>query len=154
MSLWPRWQGAAGLRPLASILHREGGYAVIEMAIIMPAFVLLLFGMFEFSVGLTGYLGSSYAARTTARFGGLHSLTSVDPAAITDLQTMVKAGPFVPPGSSTTVTISYVSFQGTSSGNYVGNVISVQIGYPLTISVPGFVRTINIGSTAYRMIQH
>ena len=145
---------AAKRGPFASLLRRESGYAILEMAIVMPAFALLLFGIFEFSVAITGYLGSCYAVRTTARFGALHSLTSMDPAAITDLQTMVKAGPFVPSGNSTSVTISYVTYQGSTSGNLVGNVLCVQIVYPQTISLPGFSQTFNIGSTAYRMILH
>ena len=120
----------------------------------MPAFVLLLFGIFEFSTALTGYLGSTYAVRTAARYGGLHSSTSVDPASVSTIQAMVLAGPFVPSGSSTTVSVSYNTYQGASSGNMVGNLLYIQISYPQTISLPGFRMTFNIGTAAYRMILH
>ena len=147
-------QAKRRLRRLFAKLRRDSGYAVIEMAIVMPAFVLLLFGIFEFSIGMTGYLGSCYAVRTTARYAGLHSSTSADPASASALQAMVLAGPFVPGGSSTTVTVTYATYQGASSGNMVGNLVCMQVSYYQTISLPGLTTGFNVGSTVYRMILH
>ena len=47
--------------------HREHGAVMVEMAIVVPIFVLLIFGMLEFGLAFKDKLAMSHAASRAAR---------------------------------------------------------------------------------------
>jgi Flp pilus assembly protein TadG len=53
------------------LLRREDGQAMVEMALILPLVVLLLFGIVEFGRGLGIYLTLVHATREGVRSGSL-----------------------------------------------------------------------------------
>ncbi len=140
------------MTPIPHLLRAQNGDSIIETAVVLPAFTLLLFGIFQFSLGLTSYLGSAYAIRAAARYAGVHSLTSLAPASSTDIQNLVKASPFVPSAAGTAINVSYLTYAGSAAGNYTGNFVSVQISYPQSISIPFYSNTFTISSLCYRFI--
>ncbi len=142
----------AGLHPRFS--HQEGGTALVETAVTLPAFTLLLFGIFQFSMAITSYLGCVYTIRSVTRYAGMHSLNSGSPASVAQLQTMVLAGSFIPQGSSTVVSVGYFTYVGSSSGNLPGNVVAVSVQYPQSIIVPFYGRTFTMSTITYRLILH
>ena len=134
----------------ATFYSDECGQAILETAIVMPGFVLLLFGSARFSMALTSYHGGSYAIRSAARYGSTHSATSPSPAAVADIQHLVAVAPFVPAGAQ--INVSYVGYQGAASGNYTGNVLYVQLQYSQTISLVGYSKTFTVTSSTFRYI--
>jgi hypothetical protein len=50
---------------------------LIETAPVLPIFVLLMLGLFTFSIVLFGFCNATYAARVGARFDGLNSSNRV-----------------------------------------------------------------------------
>ena len=49
--------------------HREEGQAIVELALIMPVFMLLLLGILEFGMAFDHLITISYASREGARTG-------------------------------------------------------------------------------------
>jgi len=55
--------------------HREGGAAAVELAIVLPILILLVFGIVEFSIMYNAKQGLHAAAREGARLGALPQTT-------------------------------------------------------------------------------
>jgi len=67
------------MQPLLHLFKREEkGQTLVEMAIVLPLLILLLFGIFEFGRVGHAYLTLNYAAREGARLG----VTGVDDDAV------------------------------------------------------------------------
>ena len=132
--------------------HRQDGDSMIEMALVLPPFFLLLFGIFSFSMTMVSYLSATYWLRAAARYGGMHSLTSISPASTAYLSNMITSNIFLPSGSSQPPVITYSTYLGAASGNYVGNVIIVTIAWTQTINVPLYFKTLSLQTQTYRMI--
>ena len=132
-------------------IRQENGDAIIEMAIVLPAFTLLLFGIFQFSTAVSGYLSAEYAVNLTTRYAAIHSNTSLVPCSVTDIQNMVKANLFFANAVPANVSVAYYQFA-PSSGNVIGNVVSISLVYSQTVSVPFYNHTFSIGSGDYRVV--
>jgi Flp pilus assembly protein TadG len=137
---------------LRLLLRRQNGDAIIETAAVLPAFTLLLFGVFQFSLGLTRYLGAAYAIRAAARYASVRSNTSLAPASATDVQNFVKASPFVPSVAGTTIAVTYITTSGGGSTNVVGSGVYLTINYPQAISMPFYSHTFTINNVCLRYI--
>jgi Flp pilus assembly protein TadG len=51
--------------------NREGGASLVEMALVMPVLLLILFGIMEFGLAFRDILGASQAAREGTRIAAL-----------------------------------------------------------------------------------
>ncbi len=110
----------------------EGGAAAIELALILPVLVLLLFGIIEFGRGYNAKIEITGAAREGAR---VLALDSGDPAA-----TVAAAAPTLDAGN----------LQVTTSGSpcVTGTQASVTVSYPFDYNIPLFgTNTITLSST-------
>ena len=110
--------------------HR--GQALVEFAVIMPVFLLLLTGMLEFGLAFSDRLTMGNATREGARIGGALATGSgspcsgdpagVDKTIIASLQNILKSG-----GSD--VDLSHINnikiFKATASGTQVGSYVNV-----------------------------
>ena len=117
----------------------------------MPAFTLLLLGIFQFSMALTGYLSAEYAINIATRYAALHSSTSLAPCSSADIQNMIQSSLFTPSAAPTSISVAYYQYA-SAGGNVVGNVIYVSAIFSQTISVPFYNRTFSIRSNDYRVI--
>ena len=134
-------------------MGREEGDAIIEMAIVLPAFTLLLFGIFQFSMAIAGYLSAEYAINLATRYAAIHSNTSLAPCSTTDIQNLVNANLFFANATPANVSVAYYQFA-SSGGNTVGNVVFVNLVYSQTVSIPFYNHTFSIGSNDYRVVSH
>ncbi len=121
------------------------------MAIVLPAFTLLLFGIFQFSLAIAGYLSAEYAINLATRYAAIHSNTSLTPCATTDIQNLVKANLFFANAVPANVNVVYYQFASTG-GNVIGNVVYVDLVYSQTVSAPFYKHTFSIGSSDYRVV--
>lgn len=138
--------------PLLALLRRAAGEndgsMALEAAFVLPTFFLLLFGIFEFSMLLTGYCSATYAVRAGARYASVHSSTSMAPASNTSVQSFVQANLFTPGSSSSVVpAVTY-----TPNSNVVGSVVNVTATWSQAISLPGYHSTIALSTQANRVI--
>lgn len=108
----------------------EEGQTLIEMAVALPVFCMMLFGIFGFAIVLFGWCNITYASRAAARYASLHSGTSLVPATtatvsavVTPYLVAVAAG-----GSSTTVTYT--------PGNTIGATVKVSVSAKYNVVMP------------------
>jgi Flp pilus assembly protein TadG len=128
-------------------LKDQDGGTLLEMALVLPPFFLLLFGLFEFSIVLMGYCSATYACRVGARYASLHSTTSLAPCNAACLTSLVTAQMWAPSG---TVSVSAPTY---TPSNTVGSTVkvSVTVAYPTALAVIS-TATITISGTAQRTI--
>ena len=127
--------------------HGEHGATSIEMAVVLPVFFLLLFGLFSLSIVFFGYGNAVFAARVGARYASLHSATSLSPCTPTVIQNLVTPYLWAAPAGGVTVSTTW------NPTNTVGTTVSVsvRIVYPLGTSILS-AGQVTVGSTAKRVI--
>ena len=142
---------ASSRSPLLAVvgtpLNDRSGQALIEMAVVLPVFFLLLFGLFSFSIILFGYGNASFACRLGARYASLHSSTSLAPCSSSSITSLVT--PYLWAGAQNQVTVA----TNWSPGNTVGSTVSVSVSIVYPTGIPYFSLTqVTVGSTAQRTI--
>lgn len=105
--------------------RREGGAALVELAIILPVLIMMVFGIIQFGIAFNRVQGLHAAAREGARVASLPSSTAGDVQAAIDAS--LAAMNFVADPAA-------VSPAGCA-GNH-GNPITVTVTAPYTISIP------------------
>lgn len=115
----------------------ERGQSLVEFALIVPLFLLLVFAIVDFGMGFYSWITVTNAAREGARIG----VVGADSAAITE-RVNDTAGSLS--GPNLTVTVGNASDQGGDSGEEVS--VSVVYKYELITPVSGIMSTISGGS--------
>jgi Flp pilus assembly protein TadG len=122
----------------------ESGSAIIEMAIALPLYLLLVFGCFECSLVLFHFCNATYACRHTARYASMRSTASLSPATAAQISAIVKSELFLGSSMTPTVTVTYLNVAtGATSTNTVGNLVEVSASWSQTLPIP-FMSTQNI----------
>ena len=110
------------MRTIRAILKKKRGQAIVEFALILPVFILILLGIMEFGLVFHQYLVVTAASREGARVAALggsdaETLTMVNTSAVS-----INAGQL-------TTTI-------TPANRVKGQTVSVQVTNPVTIRAP------------------
>lgn len=56
---------------IRSIRQREGGQSLAEFALMLPIFLILVFGIIDFGMGLRAYITTAQASREGARYASI-----------------------------------------------------------------------------------
>jgi Flp pilus assembly protein TadG len=97
---------------------REGGQSLVEFCLVMPLFMILVFGVIDFGMGLRAYITAAQAAREGARYAAVGN-----PAG-----TFTSGGSGDCNGSTTTTTVGKVC--ATLNGLDLKKVSNVSVTYP------------------------
>jgi len=102
---------------------------MIEVALVLPVYFLMVFGIIQLCFVLFGYCNATYACRQATRFAALHGAGSTYQATSTDLQNIAKQYLWGAPTGQVTVTSTW------SPDNNPGSTITVTISmvYPTVI---------------------
>ncbi len=115
--------------------ERESGQALVEFALILPVFVVLVVGIIQFGVGLNYWLDMQRIANQGARWGVVNKFPEMTGTCLTDpavvcsspnLQEYLAAEP-VSGGLNPCVDISF-----PSTTNEVGDPVKVELAIPFT----------------------
>ncbi|MFZ1085210.1 MAG: TadE family protein [Terracidiphilus sp.] len=106
-------------------LGDDEGSTLMEMAFMLPLFLMLVIGTIQASILLYNYCDAVYSVRVAARYASLHSETSGDPACQTTINSIV-TGNLRLAGSGGTPAVLLLYGAGTN-GNYVGDLVGVGI---------------------------
>ncbi len=129
-------------------LRDEEGGAVIEVALVLPVFLLMVMGTMQFGVVLCGYCTASFAARNAVRFASVHSNRSLTPATTASVQASVT--PWLWIGSEVGTPTVAVNW---ASGNNVGNPVKVTVTETLRVVLPFTSKTqLTLNAVASRVI--
>ena len=135
-------------------LSSERGGTIVEMAIVLPVFLIMLVGIMQCSILLFNYCNAVYSVRAASRYASLHSGSSGNPATAAAVNSIV-AGNLRLAGSGSTpaVMLLYGNSGGPDGGNYVGDLVGVGIvwaNYPIV----GGNQPFYIAAQSYRIISH
>ena len=128
---------------------RPKGQTLVEFALVTVLFLMLLFGITEFSRALWTWNAIVHATREGARYAVVEAPTSTDTEVIKyvvyhDPAGTASSAPVVPGLSESNVTVTYLKYDGTTVGSTVSaktgaDVIQVRIvGYTFNFLVPFF----------------
>jgi Flp pilus assembly protein TadG len=109
----------------------EDGGAVLEVALVMPVFLLMVMGAMQFGIVLFGYCAASFAARNAVRYASVHSSASLNPATVTTVQQAIT--PWLWMGSAVGTPVVAVSWP---SGNSVGYPVQVTLTQTYNVVLP------------------
>ncbi len=133
---------------LGKRLADDDGGAVLEVAVVMPVFLLMVIGAMQFAIVLFGYCSASYAVRNAARYASVHSSTSLNPATSTSVQQTVT--PWLWMGSVVGTPVLAVSWSG---GNNIGAPVRVSLTQTYSTVLPfALIPQITISCVASRII--
>ena len=99
-------------------LHRQRAQSLVELALILPTFLILTLGIIDFGMGLRAYISVSAATREGARYAAVGN-----PAG-----TFVSGGTGECDGSTSTTTVGKVC--STLDGLGLANISGVSVTYP------------------------
>lgn len=100
---------------------------MLEVALVMPVFLLMIFGAMQFAIVLFGYCNGSYAVRNAARYASVHSGTSMSPATVATVQQAIT--PLLWMGAPV-VTVSW------PSGNTIGAPVRISLTQTYSTLLP------------------
>lgn len=104
------------IRRFFNSMRRETGQSLVEMALILPILLILLFGVIEFSRVLGSYLLVSHCSREGARLAAVGGTNSEINARVNEMAVLLDPDELTvdispsgtrPRGSSVTVTLNY-----------------------------------------------
>jgi Flp pilus assembly protein TadG len=129
--------------------RRDGqrGTAMMEMALILPIYFLLVYGVILICYVLFGYCNATYASRIAARYGAVHGTGSTYQCTSTDLQNLAKQFLWGAPANGTTITPSW------SPDNNPGSSVTVTIKLVYPTAIPfSSIRQVTVGTSAQEVI--
>jgi hypothetical protein len=109
---------------MRSWVRREDGQAMVEMALLLPLVILLLFGIVEFGRGLGVYLSLVHATREGVRMGSLG-------ASDYDIERIIKSC-----ASGLDPELVVVEIEPSEDLRVSGISVTVRVGYSFTVLVP------------------
>ena len=110
------------MRTIRAILKKKRGQAIVEFALILPVFILILLGIMEFGLVFHQYLVVTAASREGARVAALGG---------TDAETRTIVN-----NSAASVNTGQLTTTITPANRVKGQTVSVQVTNPVTIRAP------------------
>lgn len=115
--------------------REEDGNELLEVALVLPVFLMFTFGLLQMMLFLYCYVAATYGSRAAMRYATQHGAASITPCAAADLQAIVRSYAAVLPAGSVVVTPTW-----TSSTHAVGTAVTVKVSlsYATAFAVSGF----------------
>ena len=110
------------MRTIRAILKKKRGQAIVEFALILPVFILILLGIMEFGLVFHQYLVVTAASREGARVAALGG---------SDAETLTMVNT-----SAVSITAGQLTTTITPANRVKGQTVSVQVTNPVTIRAP------------------
>lgn len=121
-------------------MRKTRGQSLVEFALILPLFVILLFGMIDFGIGLNRWIVITNATREGARIGAVGR----SPADV-EAQTIAASNGLL---DSSTVTVDYQDVGGSTYPADGGDAVVVKVTYDYNLIFP-FAALVNLDSLTF-----
>ena len=128
----PHWAPAFHVR---RIVRCGQAQSLVEMALIMPVFLMLAFGFMTLSLIVFSMGNANFASRAAVRYAMTHSSTSYFPSTQQGLNNIVAPYIFKYPSNTYSITPGYYANFTGGGTNVVGDgvCITVTISYPYSV---------------------
>ena len=128
-------------------MQHEDGQALVEMAVTLPVFLLVLFGIAWFAILLFGWCNITYASRVAVRYASIHSNTSLAPATTASITANVTPYLIASTTGTATTTVVY------NTSNTIGSQVTVTVSATYKPIVPyASLTAFALSSTSQRTI--
>jgi len=122
---------------------RQRGSAMIEFALVVPIFILLMFACVQFSFIFFGYCNAAFAAQAGVRYAIVHGANSSSPCTATSIANLVTPLLWGAPKNSVTVTTTW------SPDTSAGSTVTVQVSISYKTMIPfSTLSTVPVGGSA------
>ena len=121
----------------------QRGAAMMEMALILPVYFILVYGTVQLCFILFGYCNATYACRQAARYAAVHGTGAAYICTATDVQNVAKQYLWGVPANAATVSVSWPS--GNNPNTYMK--VTISIVYPTAIPFSNM-STITVGTSS------
>lgn len=121
----------ASTQHTSTIYHDERGSLLVETALLLPVFLMFVFGIITFAAMMCSYGNLCFATRAATRYACLHSSTSYSPATTASINSVISPFWFSYPSNTYATTVTY-----GSSGNVVGGTATVSVAVTYDLSMP------------------
>jgi hypothetical protein len=91
---------------LRRLMQGKSGQAVVETALLLPVFFLLFVGTIQYAITLFTYCNATYACRNAARYASVRSTSSISPASVAQVKSLVTSGLFLNTAIAPTVAVA------------------------------------------------
>lgn len=122
---------------------------MVEIALILPIFFLLIFGFTSFAFVLFGFCNATYASRAAVRYAVLHGGSTGSPCTAAQVQTLVTSYLWGTPSAGITVTTNW------NPDNSMGSTVAMKVAITYHVGIPfSSLNNIVVGTTAQGTILH
>ena len=118
---------------------REDGQALVEFALVIPIFLLVLFAIVDFGMAFHAWITVTNSAREGARIGSVHAPAATIEQRVRDTTDTLDQG-------NLTVSVSNADDQGGQPGESV--VVDVSYDYPLIVPLAGLLNIVSLGAVS------
>jgi len=133
--------------------REQSGASLIEAAVVLPIYLLIFLGTFQYSLVLLTYCNATYACRLASRYASMHSTASLAPDTVAQIQGLVTSRLFIGPGITPTISVNYYTANLQAGSNVVGNVVLVSVTWTQTVTLPfSTPSTFSISTQNYKVI--
>ncbi len=126
---------------------KQRGTAMVEMALILPVYFLLVYGTIQFCWVMFGYCNATYACRQAARYAAVHGTGAPYTCTSTDVKNVASQYLWGAPKNGITINSSWPS--GNSPNHYL--TVTISLVYPTGIPFSS-ISSIIVGTSATEWI--
>jgi Flp pilus assembly protein TadG len=119
--------------------RNERGQALIELAIILPVFLLLLLGIVQFGSVFRDYIALTDATRVGARQAAVARSIQPESARVPNVVAMVEKAAVNLDKSKMTITVTPMKVDGVTQGWEQSGEVTVHTTYPFKVDLIGLV---------------
>ncbi len=128
-------------------IGRQKGSAMIEYALVLSVFFMLIWGFIQFSLILFGFNNATYASRIAIRYAVVHGSTATYTCTSTDISNIITPLLWGAPSGGTTIVTTW------NPNNTPGSTVSIKVAIQYMPAIPFFPRkAFTVGTTAYGTI--
>jgi Flp pilus assembly protein TadG len=130
---------SADTRSMGRRRERERGQALIEFALVMPLFLLLLLGIVQFGTVFRDYIALTDATRVGARTASVARSINPEGNRVPHIVTKTQQAAVNLDTGKMVITVNPVKIDGVTAGWEEGGDVTVRATYPFNISIIGMV---------------
>ena len=119
--------------------RRERGQALVEIALILPIFLLLLLGIVQFGTVFRDYIALTDATRVGARQAAVARSILPESARVPNVVSKVQNAAVNLDRNKMTITVTPVKVDGVTAGWEQSGEVTVRATYPFRIAIIGLV---------------
>ena len=119
--------------------RRERGQALVELAIILPVFMLILLGIVQIGSVFRDYIALTDATRVGARQAAVARSIQPESARVPNVVAMVEKAAVNLEKSKMTITVTPMKVDGVTAGWEQSGVVTVEATYPFAVDLMGLV---------------